>query len=332
MCVEVKTVKKKKTVIECRNYYLPTQFPLLVLQGENWRISDVRSSRLHFHNCLEIGYCHTDSGMMEFYGEKVEFKEGDITIVPRNVPHTTYSSKGSRSKWSYIFLDPKSLLGEFLPANWENYDLLTHEFQNYRYIFRREEYPNLYHLLMLILKEIEEQEDNYQQSTRALLLSFYLLIHRVQSKRGSSNKSQSDQASTIGSLKTLEIAPALEYIEENFAKQFSVTDLADICHWSPTHFRRVFTNIMGLAPLDYVNNTRIMKSCYLLSNTEESILAISEKVGFQSVSSYNRNFKRVLGRSPSEYRQELQRFSEMDVNPSIQEYSGWLVPPENVDS
>ena len=48
------------TVIEYRNYELPADFPIQMLSGENWRISDVPSGVLHFHNCLEIGLCESD--------------------------------------------------------------------------------------------------------------------------------------------------------------------------------------------------------------------------------------------------------------------------------
>ena len=51
--------KPKNIVTEYRNYYLPVDFPLLLLTGEHWKISDIPSSRLHFHNCLEIGICHS---------------------------------------------------------------------------------------------------------------------------------------------------------------------------------------------------------------------------------------------------------------------------------
>ena len=93
--------RPKKTVIEYRSYYLPLHFPVLLLSGDYWRISDVPSGRLHFHNCLEIGICHSDSGFMEFPGQALSFQEGDITVIPRNIPHTTYSSPGCSRHWSY---------------------------------------------------------------------------------------------------------------------------------------------------------------------------------------------------------------------------------------
>ena len=84
--------KSKRAVTEYRSYYLPTHFPVLLLSGDYWKISDIPSGSLHFHNCLEIGICHSDSGTLEINGEKQTFHAGDVTVLPRNVPHTTYSA------------------------------------------------------------------------------------------------------------------------------------------------------------------------------------------------------------------------------------------------
>jgi len=125
---------------------------------------------------------------------------------------------------------------------------------------------------------------------------------------------------------SLMIAPALNYIEDNYMQQFTMKDLADLCHWSPTHFRRVFHDIMGTSPLDFVNNTRITKSCNLLRSTELSILDISEMVGFHSISSYNRYFTKVMQMSPREFRKQMLQSDKMTQNQSILEYAGWMYP------
>jgi len=68
--------KSYKRPIEYRVYEFPENFPALVLSGEKWHISEVKSNRMHFHNCLEIGICHTDSGTMEFGNKTYPFKAG----------------------------------------------------------------------------------------------------------------------------------------------------------------------------------------------------------------------------------------------------------------
>lgn len=317
--------KRKNVITEYRNYYLPLHFPVLLLSGDYWKISDISSGRLHFHNCLEIGICHSDSGTLELYGEPTPFKAGDITIIPRNVPHTTYSAPGTASHWSYIFLDPKELFRNLLPGNWKNHDLLSYGLPNYKYIFNKEEDPFIYEMVTNTIRELNNQRPGYQISARGLLLSLYIELYRIQNSLEGNNAGESS-IGTINSSSTMAISPALDYIENNYMQQFSVEFLADLCHWSPTHFRRIFHEVMGTSPLDFVNNTRIMKSCNLLCSTEESILNISEMVGFQSVSSYNRYFFRIMQTTPREYRKQMIQSDQKMENQSILEYSGWMYP------
>ena len=105
--------RPKKSIIEYRNYELTPFFPILLLTGEQWRISDIPSKRLHFHNCLEIGLCESDSGTMEFMDQNYPFKAGDVTVIASDIAHTTYSKKGTTSKWSYLFVDIEELFHYF---------------------------------------------------------------------------------------------------------------------------------------------------------------------------------------------------------------------------
>lgn len=323
--------KPKNTITEYRSYYLPMHFPVLLLSGDYWKISDVPSGRLHFHNCLEIGICHSHSGYIEIFGEKAPFRAGDVTVIPKNVPHTTYSTPGTESLWSYIYLDPRELFRNLLPATWQNHDLAAYSLNSFRPILHREEYPQILPLAESVIRELKEQKPSFQLSARGLLLSLYIEIYRIQSleKNGGGAADQQGRETPEAENETenaLVIAPALNYIEENYMQQFTIERLADLCHWSPTHFRRVFHDIMGTSPLDFVNNTRISKACHLLRSTEESVLNISEMVGFHSVSSFNRYFLKIMQMSPRDYRKQLLKSDKRTENPSILEYAGWLYP------
>ena len=329
--------KSKRVVTEYRSYYLPMQLPVLLLSGDYWKISDIPSGSLHFHNCLEIGLCHSDSGTLEINGEKQSFHAGDVTVLPRNVPHTTYSTPGTRSHWSYLFLDPRELFRNLLPASWKNYDLSTDGFPGFRYIFSKEDFPHINYLVSYIIHELEEQNPCYQISSRSLLCSLYIELYRIESLGGVNPDTAKPGSPEILALKdrkkegeiaenSLVISPALEYIEKNYMQQFTIEYLAELCHWSPTHFRRVFHDIMGTSPLDYVNNTRILKSCILLRSTEHSILDISEMVGFHSVSSFDRYFIKLMQMSPREYRKQMQQSEKKAENQSILEFAGWMRP------
>ena len=322
--------RSKGTITEYRNYYLPMHFPVLLLSGDYWKISDVPSGRLHFHNCLEIGICHTNGGFIEIFGEMKPFQAGDVTVIPKNVPHTTYSRSGTESRWSYVFVDPQELFKNMLPATWKSFDLSDYIYSDYQPIFSQEKYPQLHQLTLAVIKELADQKPSYQLSVKGLLLSFYIEVIRIQSEKHNGGGAEGVPAETKKEKQeidnTLVIAPALDYIEENYAQQFTIEHLADLCHWSPTHFRRVFHEIMGTSPLDFVNNTRITKACNLLRSTEDSVLNISETVGFRSISSFNRHFIKIMQMSPREYRKQIQKSDRRAENPSVLEYAGWLYP------
>ncbi len=226
-----------------------------------------------------------------------------------------------------------------LPPAWENFDLQPFRFQNFQYILSREQYPAVYQLVMLLIEELREEKPGYQFTTTGLMLALYIEIFRIQSEEReeknekggdvSGEKMENTEDDFSHSSTPLPIAPALDYIENNYMKQFSMEFLAGLCHWSPTHFRRIFQSVMRISPLNYVNHTRIQKSCSLLCSTEDSILSISEAVGFQSVSSYNRYFVRIMQMSPREYRRQMLQSDKQAVqNMSILEYSGWMYPEE----
>ena len=333
---EINMPKQKNSVMEYRNYYLPVDFPVLILSGEHWKISDIPSSRLHFHNCLEIGLCHSCSGTMKFYSEPMTFKAGDVTCIPRNIPHTTYSDKGTESRWSYIMFDPAELFRALLPASESGPDLSLFSYRNYRHILPRAEYPHIHYLTQSIIDEMENTRPNYQSCVKGLLLALSIELNRIQEQAnapestcgGPTSSSGPDAVHSIPE-NALVISPALDYIEDHYSSQFPIEVLADLCHMSLTHFRRVFHSIMQTSPLDYLNSTRIMKACNLLRSTEESILSISEMAGFASVSNFNRHFHAVIHMTPREYRNQMlfaRQKEGTDIRHTILEFSGWMEP------
>lgn len=317
----------KKRITEYRNYYLPLSFPVILLSGEHWKISDVPSSRLHFHNCLEIGLCHTESGMMEFYDKEIPFKAGNVTLIPKNVLHTTYSTKGTESLWSYVFIDIEEMVRPMLSSAWNSFSMSPETLAKYNYIFDESTHPYICSLVRHIVRELEEEKTGYQLSVRGLVLA--LLVELIRTEGEITGQLENGLTALDGEKavnNSLNIAPALEFIDANYMQEFPIDKLASICHLSATHFRRVFGEIMNCTPLDHLNNTRILKACSLLRSTEDSILTISERVGFRSVSSFNRSFIKVMNCTPRDYRKTILKNEQFSTSPSILKYNGWMQP------
>jgi AraC-like DNA-binding protein len=312
--------KKKKTIIEYRHYSLPVNFPVFLLSGDRWRISDVKSEHLHFHNCLEIGICHSDSGIMEIEGDSIPFKAGDVTCIPRYLPHTTYSSPSTASLWSYIFFSPEELFKNLFRNAYNNYHLPLSNMKISNYILNKERYPKVYTLVTTIVDELTEQNPYYKESVNGLLSSLYIELLRIYSKNEEFINEETEENLKI----IFVISPVLEYIYKNYMTPITIDFLAGLCHLSTTHFRRKFHEIMGSAPLDFINSTRIDEACKLLKSTEDSILSISEQVGFHSISSFNRCFSKLLGESPREWRKRVLQSEAQSAKASILEFTGWI--------
>ncbi|MGG4141511.1 AraC family transcriptional regulator [Paenibacillus algorifonticola] len=311
--------RKKKPIIEYRHYSLPISFPVLLLSGERWRISDIKSEHLHFHNHLEIGICYSDSGSMEIKGETVPFKAGDVTFLPRYLPHTTYSSPCTASLWSYLFFSPEDLFQSSFKSAYTSFEPNLWRMQGKNCILNKEHYPKVYSLATSIVEELKQQKPYYQESAYGLLLSLYIELIRIHS----TNEMLPEQEAEHILKSDFVISPALEYITTNYMTPITIDFLAGLCHLSTTHFRRKFHEMMGSAPLDFLNSTRIEEACKQLKSSDGSILSISEQVGFHSISSFNRSFSKLMGVSPKEWRKEAKSEAQ-SAKASILEFTGWV--------
>ncbi len=313
--------KSGKEIIEYRNYYLPSQFPLVFLSGPKWKISDIPSERLHFHNCLEIGICHSGSATLRFCGNKeISIFEGDITCIPRNIPHTTFSAPGTTSRWSYLFFDPRQLFAELLPPN-SALSLVQEDVRNY--VIPAKASTNISFLAQASIQELSQPSPTHIL-VKSYLFTLFTEITRFQSQNAASGCREGSVGG--GETNIQRISPALDYIEDNYMNQFPVETLAELCHISLTHFRRIFLQVMDVSPLHYLNGVRITKACELLTNTNRTILDIAESTGFSTLSNFHRQFSQMIHLTPSEYRRQFLSGSAMGQSPSIVRYTGWFEP------
>lgn len=100
---------------------------------------------------------------------------------------------------------------------------------------------------------------------------------------------------------------AKHYIEENYMKNLSVSDISDAIGISYTHLSKLFKDCEKVGLLDYLNIVRIEKSKKYLLQTDDTIAKISEQVGYNNAQSYQRFFKKMVGLTPGEYRRSIDR-------------------------
>ena len=98
------------------------------------------------------------------------------------------------------------------------------------------------------------------------------------------------------------ITAALRRIEAAADAALPLAALAREAGMSPYHFLRLFRELVGMTPHQYVLRTRLNRAALRLRRTDEPVAAIAYEAGFNDLSTFNRRFRRVMGASPSAYR------------------------------
>ncbi len=101
------------------------------------------------------------------------------------------------------------------------------------------------------------------------------------------------------------IKRAKEYIIEHQTEDLSLGQVARAVNTSTFYFCKIFKKFTGINFTDYLSRVRIEKAKNLLLNPNLRVSEIAFEVGFQSLTHFNRVFKRILGQSPTDYREQL---------------------------
>ena len=101
------------------------------------------------------------------------------------------------------------------------------------------------------------------------------------------------------------IKRAKEYIHEHHTEQLTLARAAKAVNMSTFYFCKMFKKVTDINFTDYLSRVRIEKAKNLLLNPNLRVSEIAFEVGFQSLTHFNRVFKKLLGQSPTEYRAQL---------------------------
>ncbi len=94
------------------------------------------------------------------------------------------------------------------------------------------------------------------------------------------------------------------FVRDNFFRPIPVKEVATITKMSPHSFSRFFSRSTGSGFVDYVNQVRTNKACYLLRETDHQINEIVFECGFSTVSNFNKQFRKHAGMSARDYRSQ----------------------------
>jgi len=276
-----------------RSYQFSPDFPIILMQENN---PAPQAVFMHFHNCIEIAICEKSRKCWNIEDQQYDFTPGDIFFIPPFHSHSSYrpASYSDEALYTYLYFNPEDILKPFYPSGLPM-ELLWYKYHSFTSRLQPEQYSDELLLIQAICDQLMQKGSHYQLSVRGLIQSLMVSLSRH-------FHNASEHPGTIRSLSR--ILPAVSYIGEHYPLPLTTSDLAELCHISQGQFLKDFQGAIHQTPGQYQNTIRISHACELLTRTEDSILDISLNVGFQTVATFNRYFRKILDTTPQNWRNQ----------------------------
>ena len=283
-----------------RTEILPTYFQIGYITLENGISIGERAvlpsqplSALHYHRCLELGICLSGSGETHIENRIYKFSKGDIQVVSSNIPHMSTANDGELCTWIWMFIDVQKMLINSRGRITD--ELLKIIDSGFNGVFSPYEHPELARLINSLTDL--PRNDVYTELYNTMIIGQIL----IESARIGDIDKSSKKLPISKRLK-----PALIYIRENYADPQLMTaeKIASICNLSPSHFRTLFKNDIGMTLPQYINRTKLSAAVHLIQNTDKSIATVATEAGYSEIPYFNRIFRREFGISPKEMRKQ----------------------------
>ncbi len=248
---------------------------------------------LHTHDFIEIVLVTKGTAKEMVNGEKYLLKHGDMLIMDYGCEHSVLPIEN----FSYVnlLIYPK-LIEEnrlffqkaFLDLTAEVIKALPKDKRHEKVSFVGAEKGRIEKLLNQLLSE---QSGNLPLND--IMKESYMISLLVEIRR----KQVVGQNVSIG-----DFDEVLLYINNNLEREFTASDCAKKFSYNPSYFSRMFKKKTGITLREYIFKKRMEKAAALLIHTDKKIEDIIAEVGYESRSSFFRNFYRVYNMTPSEYR------------------------------
>lgn len=254
---------------------------------------------LGWHSQTEIIHILEGEGIFNISGRKNRVRSGNFVIINPNQIHSAYAFLGRPLKYQSLkfsykyfesfendpvysdFISPLLSGDSYLPTtiqvSFPIHQLVEKIFDDISTIYYQ---ANFGHELGIKTKLFE------------LLFTFYshkFIYHRNAPRKASISEEI--------------IKRTIDYIHNNYEESFSLDYLADLSDTSKPHLCRTFKRMTAQTITEYQNSYRIKKACELLTDTNDRIVSIAFKVGYNNISYFNERFLKKTQLTPLEYRQ-----------------------------
>ncbi len=279
-----------------------------ILQAEVAFIGNIETTpdwkmKPHTHEYCEIVYIKGGSGKVYIGQDEYDATPGDLFVYNRGVVHFEHSSVDNPLYFKVIVIDNLFLDGEF-----NSIKVAGHSIQKVELKEKEQDFEQTFDKL---LSEISENSFGSYLKIKSLLLEIitFLLreIYHIVIKMPKIRPDIKDQF----------VKDMVRYIQDNFHKSISLTDIANHTYRSIYYSSHVFKEAMGDSPMNSIIKLRIEKAKTLLMDFSLSVGEIASQIGYDDVHYFSNIFKKIVGISPTNYRKQLESNSLVPIDNSI---------------
>lgn len=252
---------------------------------------------MHWHDEMEIVAVKKGTGKISINYETYTVTAGTILLIPAGQIHSIHGMEDSTMEYENILFTADFLLShqedlcstQFIRPLFQN----TIAFDTLVLTPTLSYYSEIAALLTQVDQLSDARPEGYQLAIKGLFyqIFFILFTHKKKDFR---------ILQTPKSLEKMKLL--IKYMEEHYTEPITIPEMAELIHYSPSHFMKFFKNTMGTSFISYLNDYRLTMAARNLRLSSDSILEIASQSGFDNLSYFNRLFKRKYGMTPSQFR------------------------------
>lgn len=251
----------------------------------------------HYHPELELVIILESNGT-RFIGDNIEpFSKGDIILIGKNLPHMWLNDKEYFEKDSMLKAKAVSIhFNEHFAG--EGFFNMP-EMKSIKELINRAKYGIKFSgELKSVSKWIKSINNlgGFDKTIKFFKILHFLSEHKDYRLLSSSGFINSFEISGKKNLENV-----YEYIIKNFRENITLNDVAEVACMNPSAFSRFFKRVNRKTFSEYLNEVRVGYSCKLLMEAKSNISEICFESGFNNISNFNRQFKKTMKYSPTEY-------------------------------
>lgn len=250
----------------------------------------------HFHDTYELYYLV--EGQRYYFIDRQTYlvKAGDVVLIRPDQIHKTSMARDSYHNRILFQISP-GLMDPFLKAcgMGSMEEVCGDDVQIIS--VPQEGREEITRLTSQIHRELSDRPQGYLVGAKLKLACLLLAVSRYQEKSCFGQETQ--MAQTWRHQKVHEVA---DYLLKHPGSRESLEELAGRFYVSRSYLSRIFREVTGFSVNEYKNINRVRRSQQLLTHSEYSVTEISELMGFENLTYYERVFKKYVGMTPLKYR------------------------------